>query len=60
MNTLYYNEERKSTKYKEFRIFFTFFKKRLDFYFFLCYNSQVDVERWLSWSKAHDWKSCER
>ena len=20
----------------------------------------LDVERWLSWPKAHDWKSCER
>ncbi len=19
-----------------------------------------NVDRWLSWSKAHDWKSCER
>ena len=24
------------------------------------YNKEVGMERWLSWSKAHDWKSCVR
>ncbi len=24
------------------------------------YNNPVGTERWLSWSKAHDWKSCVR
>ena len=37
------------------------FQKRYWFFIFLCYNIKVEqMERWLSWSKAHDWKSCER
>ena len=36
-----------------------FFEKRLDNLFQVCYNNKVaSTERWLSWSKAHDWKSC--
>ena len=35
------------------------FQKPLDKTDILCYNREV-VERWLSWSKAHDWKSCKR
>ena len=35
-------------------------KKPLDNPRKTCYNTKVGMERWLSWSKAHDWKSCER
>ena len=35
-------------------------KKAIDKSIVLRYNIKVDLERWLSWSKAHDWKSCER
>ena len=33
-------------------------EKRLDKTKQLWYHIQVGMERWLSWSKAHDWKSC--
>ena len=40
----------------------TFFRFLLDIVPISCYNSPCSqttaVERWLSWSKAHDWKSC--
>ena len=39
------------------------FNKSIDFLKYIRYNYKVpqgneDLERWLSWSKAHDWKSC--
>ena len=37
----------------------SFFEKTLDKKKMMWYNKRV-VERWLSWSKAHDWKSCIR
>ena len=36
-------------------------QKVLDFFVRLLYNykvAKIYMERWLSWSKAHDWKSC--
>ena len=40
----------------------TFFENLLDIFVIPCYNSPCSqttaMERWLSWSKAHDWKSC--
>ena len=42
---------------------FCFFEERLDFSFSIWYHGKAfmsSLERWLSWSKAHDWKSCVR